>query len=216
MQFAKSFFALAVGLAWGGACAAAQDVHPGAHAHSPPDLHTAKPKTSALPARKSGLWEVRVRKDDLAGPRQGPQASRAPATVLQCTSPEAEPAMLLAVVPGQEDCSAPRVASRRGAGRERTYDVSTVCYVHDNRVNARITLSGDLQSAYRGTFDVQYARTPQHDTGPMVFEGRWLGACQAGQRPGDMVLPNGVTVNVVDDLQRAQHQGHQDHQGHRH
>ena len=213
MQFAKSVFILSVGLAWGGAWAAAQDGHTASHAHSAADLHTPKPKASALPARKSGLWEVKVRQDDLAGPRQGPQASRAPATVLQCTSQEAEPAMLLAIVPGQEDCSAPRVASRRGAGRERTYDVRTVCYVHDNRVNARVTLSGDLQSAYRGTFDVQYSRTPQRDTGPMAFEGRWLGACHAGQRPGDMVLPNGVTVNVVDDLQRAEHRGHE---GHRH
>ena len=43
-----------------------------------------------------------------------------------------------------------------------------------------------------------------NDTGRMLIEGRWLGTCSAGQRAGDMVLPNGITVNVVDDKKRAE------------
>ncbi|HET6554643.1 MAG TPA: DUF3617 family protein [Dyella sp.] len=36
----------------------------------------------------------------------------------------------------------------------------------------------------------------------MSSEGRWVGACPAGQKPGDMVMPNGTTMNVKDMQQR--------------
>ena len=28
-------------------------------------------------------------------------------------------------------------------------------------------------------------------------QARWLGPCRPGMKPGEMVLPNGVTVNVM-------------------
>lgn len=179
-------------------------------AHEAPTARGKAPRKTAFPARQSGLWEVTVRSDDLVLKRAG-QAPHRPQTVRMCTSAEAEPVMLLALLPSQEDCHAVKVTRRppkAGAG----YAIATVCYVHDNRVDARIELQGDLRSAYRGTFDVTYAQTPLGNTGRMAFEGRRLGACPAGQRPGDMVLPNGVTVNVVDDRKRAQGRAH----GHAH
>ena len=168
-------------------------------AHEAPGAHG---KKSPLPARKSGLWEVTLRGDS-PGPRQGQ-------TVLQCTSTEAEAHMLMSIVPGQENCREARAVRRAGG-----YDIRTVCQVHDNRIETRLELAGDLQSAYAGRFSVKYSQPPSHDPGPTVFEGRWLGACKPGQRPGDMVLPNGVTVNVVDDKTRAEAQGREGH-GHAH
>lgn len=167
-------------------------------------------RKSPLPSRKSGLWEVTVRSDDLVLRRQG-QAPQRPQTVQMCTNAEVEPVMLFAVVPGQTDCheiKATRRAKNAGAG----YDISTVCYVHDNRVDAHMNLRGDLKTAYDGSYSVKYTRTPLQNTGRMVFEGRWLGACKPDQRPGDMVLPNGVTVNVVDAVKRAE----EGHGGHNH
>ena len=169
-------------------------------------------RKSSLPARKSGLWEVTVRSDDLVLRRQG-QAQQRPQTVQMCTSAEAEPVMLFAVVPGQTDCHEVRV-TRRARNAGGGYDISTVCYVHDNRVDAHMDLRGDLESAYSGSYSVKYTRTPLQNTGRMVFEGRWMGACKPGQRAGDMVLPNGVTVNVVDAVKRAA-EGH-GHEGHNH
>lgn len=161
---------------------------------------------SRLPARKSGLWEVTLRPEG-PGPRTGQ-------TVQQCTSAQAEPVMLLSILRGQEHCSEVKVA-RRAASAGGGYDIRTVCEVHDNPVRAQVVLRGDLQSAYTGTFEVKFLATPQNDTGRVAFEGRWLGACKPGQRPGDMVLPNGVTVNVVDDKTRAEAQGREGH-GHAH
>jgi len=169
-------------------------------AHEPP-----APAKSPLPVRKSGLWEVTVR-SDTPEPRQGQ-------TVLQCTSAEAEPVMLMSIVPGQENCRKVKATRRRAKGGG--YDIHTVCYVHDNRIEARMELAGDLRSGYTGRFSVKFAQAPISDPGPRAFEGRWLGACKPGQRPGDMVLPNGVTVNVVDDKKRAEAHEREEH-GHAH
>ena len=174
------------------------------NAHAAPAAAKKAPN-NPLPARKSGLWEVTLR-SDTPGPRQGQ-------TVQQCTSAEAERVMLMSIVPGQENCRETTVARRaKGAG----YDMRTVCYVHDNRVEARMELTGDLQSAYAGRFSVKYSQTPLRDPGPTAFEGRWLGACQPGQRPGDMVLPNGITVNVVDDKKRSEEAHAHEEKGHKH
>lgn len=159
-----------------------------------------------LPARKSGLWEVTVRSDELRLRRHG-QAQNRPQTVQMCISAEAEAVMLFAIVPGQQNCREVTVQPRNtkdGGG----WDIHTVCFVHDNRVEADMQLTGDLASEYRGAYNVKYPHTPINDTGRMLFEGRWLGECRTGQRPGDMVLPNGVTVNVVDDQQRAEKDKH--------
>ncbi|WP_313314551.1 DUF3617 family protein [Pulveribacter sp.] len=199
-------WALALCLAWPGAQPLAREI-PAAPRHP-------AQKSFPLPARKSGLWEVTVRPADLMLRRSG-QAPRRPQTVQMCTSADAEAVMLLAVVPAQEDCHKTQVTPLRSGKAVAGYDIATVCYVHDNRVEAQVELRGDLQSAYSGAFSVQYSQTPLHNTGRMLFEGRWLGACQPGQRPGDMVLPNGVTVNVVDDRQRAQTHQHES-DGHAH
>lgn len=151
-----------------------------------------------MPARKSGLWEVIV--------RSGGNPTASEQKVLQCTDRQAEPIMLLAIVPGQEHCH--NVTAKKNAlGSE----VRTVCYVHDNRVDATVQLSGDLQTAYRGVFEVTYSKSVRFAPGRTEFEGRWLGACGATQRAGDMVLPNGATVNVVEDRKRAESHGHAGH-----
>ena len=36
----------------------------------------------------------------------------------------------------------------------------------------------------------------------MTIAAKWLGPCTKGQRPGDMIMPNGMTMNVL-DLQKA-------------
>ena len=178
-------------------------------AHEAPGVPKKAAKIPSLPARKSGLWEVTLRSDDLVLKRPG-QAAPRPQTVQQCTSAEAESTMLLSILPGQEDCHEVK-AQRRAKSAGEGYDITTLCYVHGNRVDAQMELRGDLQAAYSGTYDVKYAQTPMHNTGRRLFEGRWLGACKPGQRPGDMVLPNGITVNVLDDNKRAEAHGREAH-----
>ena len=194
---------------WGfGLCVTLLAWQAGAH-EAPTAKKTAVQKPaekSTLPARKAGLWEVMVRSDDLVLQRQG-QAKPLPQTVQMCTDAVSEPVMLLSIVPGQENCrevtAKPRSAKAGGG-----WEIRSLCFVHDNRVEADMQLTGDLQAEYRGAYSVKYPATLMHNTGRMLFEGRRLGDCSAGQRPGDMVLPNGVTVNVVADRKRAEEGGH--------
>lgn len=153
-----------------------------------------------LPARKAGLWEVTVQAHASGG------AMRQPAqTVRQCTDVPAERVMLLSIVPGQEQCrrfTVTRIAESGG------YDITGICSVHDQRVVVSAQLRGDLQSVYSGSYRVEHAAAVPMGNGPVDFQGRWLGQCGPGQRPGDMVLPNGIKVNVVDDIGRAEAHAH--------
>lgn len=158
---------------------------------------------SPQPARKAGLWEVTLS----AHASQGPGSAMQPeVTVRQCTSPAAEPVMLLALLPGQENCSGTRIARRAGPGGG--HEITTTCRSHDGVVQGRMELWGDLKSVYGGVFSARFPQAPQNNVGPVPFQGRWLGNCGPGQRAGDMLLPNGITVNVVDDAARAEGHAH--------
>ena len=32
----------------------------------------------------------------------------------------------------------------------------------------------------------------------MTIEAKWLGACKAGQKPGDIMMPGGMKMNITD------------------
>lgn len=181
-------------------------------AHEAVPAKSKAPQRSALPKRKPGLWEVTVRSEGLVLSPQG-QAKPQPQTVQMCTNAQSEPVMLFAIVAGQENCSEVR-SQRRSRQAGGGYALQTVCHVHGTRVDTQMELQGDLQSAYSGAFETKVPANPMANKGRMAFEGRWLGECTAGQRPGDMRLPNGITVNVVDDRKRVE-KGH-DHGEHGH
>lgn len=167
---------------------------------SPYVAASGKQGAAKWPSRKAGLWEVTIQAhaEGLGGARQ-------PAvTVRQCTRPDVEAVMLLSILPGQEHCDQAKVAKRGDKGDH--YEITTACRVHDNQVRARMELRGDLQSVYAGNYSVGFSQTPQQNVGPVAFQGRWLGNCASGQKPGDMVLPNGITVNPADDV--AREKGH--------
>jgi hypothetical protein len=62
-------------------------------------------------------------------------------------------------------------------------------------------MRGDFNAAYRGNFKLHYSpgTTPSQPTGDTLFEATWIGPCAAGMVAGDMVLSNGITVNVLRD-----------------
>lgn len=83
--------------------------------------------------------------------------------------------------------------------------VDLVCNVSGSTMRSKgaITFTGD--TAYHTDIDTTYD-PPSNGMARsrMVVESRWLGACKAGQRPGDMILPNGTTINMRNALGGAQ------------
>lgn len=155
-----------------------------------------------LPARRAGLWEVTIQAHAPSGAGGRVQPAM---TVLQCTDAKAERIVPLFLLPAREGCQRITVKKNAAGG---SHEVSTVCQTHGQRIDMQLTLRGDMQARYHGTYRIQHPATPSNNTGPVPFEGRWLGRCKPGQRAGDMVLPNGITVNTVDDASHASEHAH--------
>lgn len=156
-----------------------------------------------VPIRKAGLWEVTLAAE--------PSAQQRVITVRQCTDNASDELMLLSIVPGQESCGATTVSSRK-----MHREIKNRCSAHGQKVDTKMELSGDFQQRYEGRYLVSYAGKATSES--RRFEGRWLGECRPGMQPGDMVLPNGVTVNVMNEKKRAEgaRANGGGHEGHRH
>jgi len=144
-----------------------------------------------LPVRKSGLWELKM---EFA-------AGGVPGQVMkQCVDPEADRLMNLNFGGSNEQYCSKNDVSRNGA----TITVDSVCKFGEATTTSHAVVTGSFDSAY--TVQV----TSKREGGPplpgvkpgvetrMSISAKWLGPCEKGQRPGDVVMANGVTMNVLD------------------
>ena len=151
-----------------------------------------------LPARKAGLWEIKMAFEGRTIPPQTMQQCIDAATDKQMNSIGGNMA--------QERCSKQDV-QKVGA----TIVVDSVCQIGATKTTSHGVISGDFNSAY--TVKVASQREggpavpgmPADGTSNMTMEAKWLGACKADQKPGDMIMANGMKVNIV-DMQRLQQQ----------
>jgi hypothetical protein len=77
-------------------------------------------------------------------------------------------------------------------------------------------ITGDVENSYRNDMLIRYD-PPQRGMKEMkmVQEGRWLGPCKAGQKPGDVMMPGMPAMNMqemmndpqVRDMMKRQQQG---------
>ncbi len=83
--------------------------------------------------------------------------------------------------------------------------IDSVCTFGGATTTSHAVVSGSFDSAY--TIDVASTRTraasPMPGAAPggethMTIEAKWLGACAAGQKPGDVIMSNGMSMNVLD------------------
>ena len=160
-----------------------------------------------LPVLKEGLWEVVVQNQKEPAPP--------PVKVLQCVDKKTSALMLMSPFSGQEGCCAPKV-KKSGAG----YSVQTNCAVHDVKVVTQAQIKGDFSSRYTGSFETLVASTEIAQPPAQRFEGRWLDACKPGMKPGDLELPNRITINLKEKAAAGAKHEHHDHDhsapGHKH
>ncbi len=145
----------------------------------------------AFPERKPGLWEMRTNAE---GPRKDKEM-----VVTQCADAATDKALQ------EYGLSQPKMnrkfckeQMRNEAGKMLVH--TEVCKQSETTVTRRIVISGDFNSAYRVQSHTTYEPMPK--TSPprddMVAEMRWLGACPAGMKPGDMAMPGGMKMNIAD------------------
>ena len=159
-----------------------------------------------LPVLKDGLWEVVVQNQQEPAP--------APVKVLQCVDKKTSTLMLLSPLSGQESCRPVRV--KKSAG---TFSVQTDCFVHDVKVSTQLRMAGDFSRQYSASFETRYASTQVSQPPAQKYEGRWLGVCKPGMKPGDLELPNRITINLQEKVKaKAKPEQDRDHSapGHKH
>ena len=144
-----------------------------------------------MPMRKAGLWDLKM---EFVG-------SRLPAREMkQCTDATADK-LMTANFGGSaaEACSKNDVRNSGGV-----ITVDSVCNFGGATSTSHAVISGSFDSAY--TVEVTSKReggrpipgmAPGGET-HMKIAAKWLGPCQSGQRPGDIVMNNGMTVNILD------------------
>ena len=144
-----------------------------------------------LPTRKAGLWDVKMVFE----------GRNLPATAMQqCVDPATDKLMNANVGgPAGEACSKKDIRNSGG-----TITVDSVCKFGATTTTSHAVVTGSFDSAY--TMNVTSTREggpPMPGVAPgaethLTIAAKWLGPCAAGQRPGDVIMSNGMKMNVLD------------------
>lgn len=154
--------------------------------------------TSALPAsaqdlppRKAGLWELTTTQT-IQSSTSNPQVST------HCIDAATDKAMQsLGDYIIKSKCD--RLDWRR-EGNDRVLHAG--CLYGEQPIKVFAIASGDFGTRYNTKMIVTRIGKPQWITMPPETEintlARWVGACRAGQKPGDMILANGQFMSIRD------------------
>lgn len=150
-------------------------------------LPLCKAAADDLPVRKAGLWEMKVVRAGSPMPEM---------TMQHCTDETTDKEMSTAFSPMSKE-----ICSKKDIQKTATGFVSdSVCGIAGLSITSHSEIVGDFNSAYT-------VRTTAHsDGGPAAMKGdhvttieaKWLGACKPDQKPGDIMMPNGLKMNVHD------------------
>jgi Protein of unknown function (DUF3617) len=149
-------------------------------------LVAAPVSASDAPARKPGLWEV---KTTIEG--QG-----RPVTVQQCIDAATDQMLQSSAGP----FAAPLCTGREVTKSDAGMTIDTHCSFNGKPANAHAVVSGSFDSAYAMTVTAEGGALPPVK---MTIEGKWLSACIASQQAGDVIMANGVKVNIPELQKRA-------------
>jgi len=148
-----------------------------------------------LPTRKAGLWDMTMDFHNSRLPHQ---------TMKQCVDADSDRLMNMNFAGSNGQACSKKDIVRTGGG----FVIDSVCTFAGITTTSHAVTSGSFDSAY--SVDVTSTRKggpampgvaangEQH----MTISAKWLGPCAAGDRPGDVIMSNGMKMNVI-DLQKA-------------
>jgi hypothetical protein len=138
-----------------------------------------------LPVRKPGLWEMKVVKTGSSLPDM---------TMQHCTDETTDKDMSNMVSPMAKQSCSKQDVQKTATG----YVGDSVCTLAGVSVTSHSEINGDFNSGYtvKTTAHVERAGKPLDTV--TTIEAKWLGACKADQKPGDIVMPGGFKMNIKD------------------
>jgi Protein of unknown function (DUF3617) len=137
-----------------------------------------------LPLRKPGLWEVKIKLTGGAAPT---------AMMRHCTDDSIDRQMSTMFNPLVPPPCSKNEVQQQGDH----FTVASRCSIDSKTVWLHSDVTGDFNASYKV---VTETKTQEPDSEPsissMTLEGRYVGACKWGQKPGDVVMAGGLKVNV--------------------
>jgi Protein of unknown function (DUF3617) len=142
-----------------------------------------------MPSRKAGLWDMTMTFEGRGAP---------PQTMQQCIDAATDKSMqdMSQGMRGQS-CSK-REMKKVG----NTIVFESVCGTGAGTATSHGVVSGDFNSAYTVKINSKREGGPPIPNMPaetnMTVESKWLGPCKADQKPGDIIMANGMKMNIND------------------
>ena len=140
-----------------------------------------------LPARKAGLWEMKTMRAGSPTPEM---------TMQHCTDETTDKEMSSSFSPASKEMCSKQDIQKTATG----YVTDSVCAVAGMTITSHSEIAGDFNAAYtvKSTSHSQGgpAGVPRDST--TTIEAKWLGACKPDQKPGDIVMPGGIKMNIRD------------------
>jgi len=144
-----------------------------------------------LPTRKAGLWELKMIFE----------GRNLPPTVMKHCTDAATDKLMNANFGGSNEQHCSKQDMKTSGG---TITIDSVCKFGEMTTTSHAVVTGSFDSAY--TIKVASTRAggpPMPGVAPgaethMTIEAKWMGACSAGQKPGDVIMSNGMSMNVLD------------------
>ena len=150
---------------------------------------TAPAPAAELPSRKPGLWQVKTS----IGSSNG--AAR---VIQQCIDATTDQMMQSSAGP-----FAPAVCPGRDVQQsENSITIDSTCAIGGKPATAHAVVTGSFDSAYTMTVTSQGPDIPDGKM-IMTIAAKWLGPCAADQKPGDMIMSNGMKINVPEIEKRS-------------
>lgn len=148
-----------------------------------------------LPMRKAGLWDVKMRMTGGGVPTM---------SVQQCTDAATDNDLRTLYSPLAKESCSNRAVRKTATG----YTVDRLCKRGDDTITMKIEITGDFNSAYEAhlTSRTQADSPDDPPSSDLTLNAKYLGPCKSGQKPGDVVMMGGMTMNVKDILKMRQQQ----------
>ena len=140
-----------------------------------------------LPIRKAGLWEMKVVRTGSPTPEM---------TMQHCTDESTDKEMSSTFSPMAKEMCSKQDIQKTATG----YVSDSICNVGAMSITSHSDIVGDFNSAYTVKSTSHHeggsASVPRDAT--TTVEAKWLGACKPDQKPGDIVMPGGLKMNIKD------------------
>lgn len=146
------------------------------------------------PARKTGLWETTVQMD------QGLPNH----TMKECVDSSTDAEMMKMATETSKTMGGG--CSKQELTRTSTgFTSESVCELNGSSVTSKGVFTGDFTSEYKGEVTTTYNPPMFGSSGSKTtVSSKYLGACAADMKPGDIIMANGIKSNIKESVARAE------------